>query len=102
MAERSNLGERNKFFMVFQDESGSGNIFSPQGLKDICTAEAIIVESNEFSGGRGVEYPYGSLDFDAEAEAYSDPGVEYPGMCALKNAGGNSSRRESEQLNVKS
>lgn len=70
MPERSNLGERNKLFQVFTAQTG-GNIFTPSGLLDICKAEALLIEADEFAAGRAT---------------YESRDDEYPGICMLVRA----------------
>ena len=67
VSERSNLGERNKFFIVFRADGP--NIFTPENIQSICKAEALMIEANEFAAGRSA--------FESRDDAY-------PGMCLLK------------------
>jgi hypothetical protein len=66
VTERSNLGERNKFFQVYQAKGG--DVFTPQGIRDICKAEALLIEADEFANGRA---------------AYESRDDAYPGMCLM-------------------
>lgn len=71
--ERSNLGDRNKFFQVFTADGP--NVFTAANIQSICKAEALLIEADEFAAGRP--------DYAGEVGDKREDG--YPGMCLLKN-----------------
>ena len=70
--------ERNKLFLLFKN----ANVFTPAGLQEICKAEALFVENNQFAAGRAVN---------------PSPGKPYPGVCVVRPspsvAGANNARQ---------